>query len=355
MKAMRARFALLLTAALGVMSAQAAELSPEERLKAIRSALVEAAMKSNTRVSSTSWMDAQGSMRELNRFSSEIKLRELQVQKYGRDENQEPQAELMSAVEPVVASRCDAPQAKAAIKQVMTLGLDMSPSIAPHQRMLAQQVGFAVRTRILEQATVAKRWRLVTDPVHHGAYNRLSYGHGEEHIQWHMQITMAPATFEASTVDVPAYLVQWQIRAPGQREAWFTTQHTVFGSAAFPVAGSPKIDSDLAQTIGQVAQQMAQQLDERLACDPQAFAVAKPTQGGTAKVNAGSKAGLRVGDKLMVADDRVLPAHALEPGALDAAVLAEVKSVSAYQAELKQVAGKNQKMQGGWVAWPYTY
>ena len=271
---MHARFALFMTAALGVMSAHAVDLSPEERLKAIRSALVEAAMKSNTRVSSTSWMDAQGSMRELNRFSSEIKLRELQVQKYGRDSNQEPQAELISAVEPVVDSRCDAPQSKAAIKQVMTLGLDLAPSIAPHQRMLAQQVGFAVRTRILEQATVAKRWRLVTDPVHRGAYNRLSYGHGEEHI---------------------------------------------------------------------------------LACDPQAFAVAKPTKGGAAQVNVGSKAGLRVGDKLMVADDRVLPAHALEPGALDAAVLAEVKSVSAYQAGLKQVAGKNQKMQGGWVAWPYTY
>ena len=352
---MRARFALCLTVMTWVIAAQATELSPEERLKAIRAALVEAALKANTRVSATSWMDAQGSMRELNRFSSEIKLRELQVQKYGRDDNQEPQAELLSAVEPAVVSRCDAPQAKAAIRQVMTLGLDISPSIAPHQRMLAQQVGFAVRTRVLEQATVAKHWRLVTDPVQQGAYNRLSYGHGEEHIQWHMQITLAPATFEGSTLEVPAYLVQWQIRAPGRREAWFTAQHTVFGSAAFPVAGSPKIDSELAQTIGQVAHNLAQQLDERLACDPQALAVTQSTPKGVAQVNAGSKAGLRVGDKLMVADDRVMPSHALEPGALDAAVLAEVKSVSAYQAELKQVAGKNQKMQGGWVAWPYTY
>jgi hypothetical protein len=332
----------------------AADLSAEERLQAIRSALVEAAMKSNTRVSTTSWMDAQGSMRELNRFSSEIKLRELQVQQYSRDNNQEPQAELLSAVEPVVTSRCEAPQSKAPIRQVMTLGLDLSPSIAPHQRLLAQHVGFAVRTRMLEQASVAKRWRLVTDPVQKGAYNRLSYGQGEEHIQWHMQITIAPASFEASTAEVPAYLVQWQIRASGQREAWLTAQNTVFGASGVPAYGTPKIDSDLAQTIGQVTQNMAKQLEERLACDPQALALAKPVT-GAARVNAGSQAGLRVGDKLMVADDRVLPAHALEPGALDAAVLAEVKSVSAYQAEIKQVAGKNQKMQGGWVAWPYTY
>ena len=352
---MRVRFVLLLVVMTWAMGAQAVDLSPDERLQAIRSALIESAMRSNTRVSSTSWMDAQGSMRELNRFSSEIKLRELQVQQYSRDEHQQPQAELMSAVEPAMVSRCEAPQAKASIKQVMTLGLDMSPNIAPNQRYLAQQVGFAVRTRILEQASVAKRWRLVTDPVQSGTYNRLSYGHGEEHIQWHMQITLAPASFEASSVEVPAYLVQWQIRAPGQREAWFTAQRTVFGAVSGGVPGQPKIDSDMAQTIQQVAQNLAQQLDERLACDPQAFAVAKSAQGSVTRMNAGSKAGLRVGDKLMVADDRVLPDHALEPGALDAAVLAEVKSVTAYQAELKQVAGKNQKMQGGWVAWPYTY
>ena len=65
--------------------------------------------------------------------------------------------------------------------------------------------------------------------------------------------------------------------------------------------------------------------------------------------------GLRVGDRVLLTDPRHLPEHALEPQALDAAVLAEVKSVSAYQSELKQVAGKAQKNKGPWVAWPYTY
>ena len=72
-------------------------------------------------------------------------------------------------------------------------------------------------------------------------------------------------------------------------------------------------------------------------------------------INAGGNAGLRVGDKLMLADASVLPRHTLEPSALDAAVLAEVKSVSPYQAEIKQVAGRKQKFNGAWVAWPYTY
>jgi hypothetical protein len=76
---------------------------------------------------------------------------------------------------------------------------------------------------------------------------------------------------------------------------------------------------------------------------------------GRLSLNAGSNAGLRVGDKLMIADPSVLPRHTLEPGALDAAVLAEVKSVTPYQAQIKQVAGRQQKFHGAWVAWPYTY
>jgi hypothetical protein len=95
--------------ALGVnFSVAAADLSPEERLKAIRSAMVEAAMKSNTRVSATSWMESDGKLRELNRFSSEIKLRDMQVAQYVRDAGNQPQAELAVAqvdvVKPAVAT-----------------------------------------------------------------------------------------------------------------------------------------------------------------------------------------------------------------------------------------------------------
>jgi hypothetical protein len=83
----------------------AAELTPEQRLQAIRQALVEAAMKSNTRVSATSWMDTNGALREYNRFSSEIKVRELQVTRYGRDEAQEPQAEVMAAAAAIAMAK----------------------------------------------------------------------------------------------------------------------------------------------------------------------------------------------------------------------------------------------------------
>jgi hypothetical protein len=341
---------------LGVnFSACAADLSAQERLNAIRSAMVEAAMKSNTRVSATSWMEGDGKLRELNRFSSEIKLRDLQVAQYSRDTGQQPQAELVVAnsVEAVQLGRCEAPQAKAALRQVMTVGLELSAGLPPAQRYPAQQLGFAARQQLLQSAARSERWRLISTQAQTGAYDRLQYGQGEEHVQWHAQLSVTPVPLAGGADDYAAFGLTLQVDGPGQRQAWFVAEQVVVPSLSTRAHGTPKMDADTHAAIASAVKTMADQLEKQLACEPQAFTVAQTN--GRLSLSAGSNAGLRVGDKLMIADPSVLPRHTLEPGALDAAVLAEVKSVTPYQAEIKQVAGRKQKFNGAWVAWPYTY
>jgi len=335
-------------------SVAAADLSAEERLKAIRSAMVEAAMKSNTRVSATSWMESDGKLRELNRFSSEIKLRDLQVAQYTRGAEQAPQAELASVhVEAVNPSRCEAPQAKAALRQVMTVGLDLSSGLAPAQRYQAQQLGFAARTRLMQSAARSEHWRLISTQAQARTYDRLTHGHGEEHVKWHAQLTVSPAPFSGVSDDYSVFSLSLQVSGPDQRQGWFTAEEVVVPSLPTQSYGTPKMDNETHAAIARAVAAMTQQLEKQLACEPQTFAVEQ--KDGRLALNAGSNAGLRVGDKLMIADPTVLPRHTLEPGALDAAVLAEVKSVTPYQAEIKQVAGRKQKFKGAWVAWPYTY
>lgn len=333
----------------------AADLSAEERLKAIRSAMVEAAMKSNTRVSATSWMDSGGQLRELNRFSSEIKLRDLQVTRFDRDAGQQPQAELAvtSPVEAVKPGRCEAPQAKAPLRQVMTLGLDVSAGVAAAHRYQAQHIGFAARTQLLQAAGRSERWGLIPAPAQSRTYDRLSYGRGEELVQWHAQLTVTPMPMAVVSNSDAAFVLILQVSGPGQRQAWFVAEDKVFSSQLPQAHGTPKIDPSTHAAIGRAVGNMTQQLEKQLACEPQTFSVEQTD--GRLSINAGGNAGLRVGDKLMIADASVLPRHTLEPGALDAAVLAEVKSVTPYQAEIKQVAGRKQKFNGAWVAWPYTY
>jgi hypothetical protein len=340
---------------LGVnFSVAAQDLSPEERLRAIRGAMVDAAMKSNTRVSATSWMDSDGQLRELNRFSSEIKLRDVQVAQYVRDAGQQPQAELAAAhVEAVKPGRCEAPQAKAPLRQVMTLELSLAPGLPPAQRYKAQQLGFAARQQFLQAASRAERWRLITTPAQERTYDRLIHGHGEERVQWHAHITVNAAPLGGVSDDYAAFAVRLQINGPGTRQAWFAAEEAVLTGLPTPNHGTPKLDSDAHLTIARSVSAIVAQLEKQLACEPQSFAVEQVE--GRLSLNAGAQAGLRVGDKLMLADASVLPRHTLEPGALDAAVLAEVKSVSPYHAEIKQVAGRKQKFNGAWVAWPYTY
>ena len=335
-------------------SVAAADLSAEERLQAIRAAIVDAALKSNTRVSATSWMASNGELRELNRFSSEIKLRDLQLAHYARDAGLEPQAELAQvSVEPERVNRCEAPQAKAALRQVMTLGLDVSTQLPAAQRYQAQQVGFSARSRLLQAASRADRWRLITTQAHARTYDRLIHGHGEEHVQWHLQLSVTPGPVGRATQEASAFTLNLQVHGPAQRQAWFHAQEVIVPGLPAHAHGTPKIDADTQAAIDTAVSTMVDQLNTQLACEPQSFAVEQA--GGRLSLQAGGNAGLRVGDRLMLADASVLPRHTLEPQALDASVLVEVKSVTPYQAEIKQVAGRQQKFQGAWVAWPYTY
>ena len=350
------RLAVALLLGLGVnFSVAAADLSPQERLNAIRGAMVEAAMKSNTRVSATSWMEGDGKLRELNRFSSEVKLRDLQVAQYVRDAGQQPQAELAvtNSVEAVHLGRCEAPQAKAALRHVMTVDFDLSTALVPAQRYQAQQLGMVARKQLMQSAARSERWRLISTQAQASAYDRLQYGQGEEHVQWHAQLSVTPVPLGGVSDDYSSFGLTLQVNGPGQRQAWFVSEQVVVPSLPTQAYGTPKMDTDTHAAIARAVHAMAEQLDKQLACEPQAFTVVQ--NNGRLSLHAGTQAGLRVGDQLMIADPSVLPRHTLEPGALDAAVLAEVKSVSPYQAEIKQVAGRKQKFNGAWVAWPYTY
>jgi hypothetical protein len=231
--------------------------------------------------------------------------------------------------------------------------MDMASGIPLNHRYQAQQVGLAARKHLLQAGASAQRWQLITTQPQPRTYDRLIHGHGEEHVQWHAQLTVMPVPLAGLADDFSSFGLTLQVSGPGQRQSWFVSQELVVSTAVAPTYGTPKIDPNTSAEIARAVSRMAEQLDKQLACEPQAFAVAQAN--GRLSVNAGANAGLRPGDMLMIADPSVLPQHTLEPSALDAAVLAEVKSVTAYQADIQQVAGRQQKFKGPWVAWPYTY
>jgi len=341
----------------------AADLKPEQRLESIRAALLEAAEKSNVRVSSSSWMDTHGALLQLNRFSSEIKLRDLQIDQYKKTSAPDTVELSRKTTESIAPLLCDAPQARSPMKHVMRVSMDIDSRIQPAHQFLAQKIGFAARQEAMRAATESRHWRLTTDSTYNRTYERLYNGVGEEAMpwqlqqeaaQWHLQLTVMPARYNLNTPNYPAFVLVWQVQYSPNGSVWFDAQNTIFGVTTPSAYGTPKLDIDTSLAIESNVAQMARDLDRQLACDPQSFVVQQNSDGQLV-LRAGRVSGLRVGDKLVLADARVLPGRAIEAGALDAVVLAEVKSVSAYQAEIRQVAGRKQTFQGGWVAWPYIY
>jgi hypothetical protein len=71
-----------------------APLTPQERLDAIRQSLVETSLQTPTRVSTTSWVDSQGSLRENSSFKNGLEVRGVKVLRFERDENGQAKATL---------------------------------------------------------------------------------------------------------------------------------------------------------------------------------------------------------------------------------------------------------------------
>jgi hypothetical protein len=249
------------------------------------------------------------------------------------------------------------------MKHVMRVSMDIDSRIPPSQQFLAQKIGFAARQQAVRAATESRHWRLTTDSTYNRTYERLYNGLGEEAMpwqlqqeatEWRLQLTVMPGRYNLNTANYPAFVLIWQVQYTSNGTVWFDAQNTLFGVTIPSPYGTPKLDVDTTLAIETNVTQMARDLDRQLGCDPQSFVVQQNSDGQLV-LRAGRASGLRVGDQIVLADSRVLPGRAIEAGALDAVVLAEVKSVSAYQAEIRQVAGRKQTFQGGWVAWPYIY
>lgn len=332
-------------------TAHAAE--PDEvRLSRIRAALVEAAVQSRTQVRSVSWFDAQGALREHNRFSSEIRLRDVRAADQPvRDAQPRAVAQLLAQAEPIPATTCAAPAARSWLRPTMGLSATLSPGLTAVQRYPAQLVGQAALAAL--RSAPAQHWRSAPAIDYARAYDQRLSSAGQEHVQWWIQLLVEGLSGSDQVQDAPALVLRWQVWQRAQPQPWLELRHDVPPARVIVNAATPRTDAFVRQAIAQSAQALAAELDRRLSCDPQPVRVQFDDNRWT--LPAGDLAGVRVGDRILLADARALPQHALEPGALDAAVLAEVKSVSLFSAELQPVAGPKRSPQSGWVAWPYLY
>jgi hypothetical protein len=367
------RWAAVLACALWAASwpAQAAELSADERLQAVRHALAQEALRGATQVRTTAWIDAQGALRESSSFRSGMQVRGVRVMAYSRDAQGQPQARLQvqGSQDDLVKADAAAPPAAPcpktdALRHVLGLEVHLrgrwSVDDEHLQREAVQLMGAAWR------GAADGRWQLIdvaaaqTQASSSSAYERLLTGAGAASaaLNWRLLLSLetVPAAAARSWLPWPTTEPTWMrltLTLQSARESKPALQRTV----DLPLLAQerswapPRLQAVSRSQLQTLVQDWSKAIGERLACEPVGVQVLHAA-GEQVHIDQGSLAGVQAGDEWLVSDRRRWPARVLESDAPLALVLARVEQVSAHQAQLRVLAGPSASVKPQWQAWP---
>jgi hypothetical protein len=358
-------------------AAQAQELSDNQRLDALRKALIDMSLEGPTEVRSSAWIDESGALREGSSFSNGMVVRGVRILAYGSDPQSQPYAQLsLGKTERLNAQSCKSRDAagmrKSQVQHLALMDINLSNKV-PHKDIYQSRlVVLALKENLqnLAQQSGVFKLRLSTLPVNasnstgvgaganvgnrafgpgQNYYEQALLGRGEQRVTWQLHVRLEPASDEISkapglkVVSVLENRLDSRLSFEHAEWVWFESNPENPSSAA--------LSSVMIAQVEGLSMILKQWFEDQLSCIPPQFEVTKWT-GSQLNVSAGTANGLRVGDKFVVVDPKLIPSRALQANALQHMAMAQVQSVSLYSAQLKQVAGPSLNGVIHWVAIP---
>ncbi len=361
-------------------------LSPEEKLAAIRKGLVQAALDGPTQVSATQWIDGNGALQELSAFRSGMKVRGVRVLAYGADAQGEPTAKLQwqsaDGSDPTgsgkTAPACKTP-ASGRLQHVLGWNWTTQSPLSADNAPVIDALQASVLAQLQQAGASNAQWRLVERARTEGrsSYQQALLGSSQDEMPWQLQfqlVSISPAP-SAQALDVPlpppAKSGRSNVPSPAgpalepsglqvQLRMTLTArkQHTpaLQSSANLTLSAtddnwaSPGLSPAAQARVAKQVQAWSQALQRQLVCQT-VMADVTQAAGTQVRINAGSAAGVRVGDEWVIAHDQNGVQRALEPGAAAQTVLAKVQSVGEYYAQLRPVSGTTKNVSNTWTAW----
>jgi len=391
----------LLTGALLCSGAAAvwaqATLSPEDKLAAIRRSLIEAALEGPTKVTATQWIDANGALRESSSFKNGMELRGVKVLGYSSDAGGEPSAKLQwqsatAAKDGGAPNSCKAPAASR-LSHLIGWQWNTASRFGADDLALLNDLRDKWQTQWDAFSAVTPLWRMVPykRAANVEAYEQALLGSPVDELPWHLELSIVPrplsdpnttdALFGAApSRDYPAkepppvpegarpqrsiIRAPWAAPLPPDVEVELRLTLTARkpGKALLQLSaplylqaqtnswGPLQLNEESRVRVLQQAEHWALDIYKALACVP-VLAEVTQTTANAVRINAGSLAGVKVGDDWLLADPTKVPQRMLEPGVNGQTVVAKVQYVNAHYAQLKVVAGPAQNIQRHWAAW----
>jgi len=345
-----------------------APLTAQERLDAIRLALVEASLQTPTKVFSTSWFDSNNSLREASSFKNNMQVESLRVMAYGRDESGQPKAKLHfeDAKTPVnqQAEKICEKKLKTGLKHLMgvELWMDASSPMALRSSVLELMSEHWVNDK---QHGTATAWRMSRNDAEPSmsknitTYERELTSSKPEVMPWQARLAVKTELLNSKgqtglfSFKSPSMLVTLLLQVTprdGQKGLLQknATLQLALDSSAWKQS---KLKSESYLALSEQFQAWQNDLSQLVACEPVTPSVTA-VRTDTIVINAGSESGIRKGDEWLLADPRQFPSQLMDKNGASQTLLAQVENVSPYQAELTILAGPSQSVQKNWRAWP---
>ena len=375
-----------------------APLSAQERLDAIRLALVEASLQTPTKVFSTSWFDPNNSLREASSFKNNMQVESLRVMAYGRDESGQPKAKLKFEAE-ATPNNPSTPKGFQAIfdafKKLSTkpLASDATPAALQKTEICEKKLKPGLKHLIgVELWMDASNPTALRSTVFElmGEHLVNDNPHGTDTV-WRMSRNMTEPSmansitpYELALTSNKPEVMPWQARLAVKSELLPSEgQGTLFGFKGThilvtlllqvtPREGQkgllqksttlkleidsetwkqPKLKPESYLALSEQFQDWKRELSQLVACEP-VIPTVTAVRTDTIVINAGSESGIRKGDEWLLADPRKFPSQLMDKNGASQTLLAQVENVSPYQAELTILAGPAQSVQKNWRAWP---
>jgi len=377
---LRALLILVACCSVGATWAQQPRSSAETQLQAIRNALIEKAMGSNTRVSATSWINERGELMEASQFRTDMQVRGVRVVEYMGNESPTAVVDVAAASKADRLSKqpvCRDPAADESWRHPMGLRVEVMPSSDPQFGALAAQaahlVGSSLRARAQAEGSALDMLQLTP------ARNRY------EEALWSAPEPRAPMMLQVRVRVVQGWgasaagarLVQWESRArewagwaePDRQAMTIQLEWMLARNGEAPlwqhISQLPAVAVALRRPTRQwsddVRQRLLAELTHRwqvlqgtLDCEPLVYE-ARSHGDGQVLLMAGQDAGLRPGDRLVLVDARHVPRRLLEPESAAHLALLEVQQVQGQRAQARQVAGPRLSLDSAqnWLAMPF--
>ena len=359
--------ALVCKGAVSADSISSASAHSEQRIEALRNALINRAMQAPTRIKSSAWIDQSGRLQESTRITSDMTVRGIRLVANPDAQDVTDEKIIIDAANSVITpEKCsDANSAwlRRAILKIEQHGSNDGIS-ADHMAEIVR----ATNHLFAETWSSKGSWNLLpaSDLNHYEQLVRVGrqvsapYGitvsivtaKSEPKLKTTSQ-NLKEAFFPPSPLLPDSMLILTIIlsESASGKTVWSSSAPLHFPATTVSILKRP-LPGDISTQLASIISRWKQQVDTKLKCEPIFFNVVNEAD-GTININAGQASGLRENDKVLVIDQGQVPQHILEGGLDKSVFLAEVESVSNYSSRLRFFSTPPRRNTSRWIAIPF--